>query len=541
MPRVLARYAALAALLSLPAAGISMDEPASNGVRVSLVGHVSVSAALVDGPNVWSLGDDGLVMAWRDGEPVAWTRAEGARFLAFEIDTILAVAPERAFRFSRNLDLEAEIPIDGAAPCDGAQSAWLWTSSPSVLLHASRDRVATFDGPVPLDAARCTVGESDSALAWEDGHGALARVTSGELLEGVWYGDAVPRARHAGSSWRLDRPDETEHGPGCALDPRPARCAAVPADVASRTLAPATRHLLGGATIERGVVLADRNGWTVVRAGDDQPSVTRHQGPVFALVALDEPYIVQCDEPRGGSPEVRVIVAATGEARASFEAEACPDRARAASGRIALDIAGREVLVALDDGAAAPVAESLSHPPLGITSAWSARCSGTEYNVVESRSARRYFGPSCAPLSLAPVLDRGGRRVGTAICTDDPPRTVLTALRPSGATLPDVRGTCDEALVADTETPTFGLESDRGGELQLEGARATVETPRGQVEILTTDHGAALVARGALWASDTLLPHIVWRRGEVVGWGRDARQSGAWGPGAINAVLASIR
>lgn len=529
--------AALVALAPLSAAAQTGPVTGDAGaLGAAVIGHVRVVDALSRGDTTWSLGDDGLVIEWFGDTPIAWARVEGAYALAAAGERLAVLAPAALVTLAPGLADETSVPVDGAAPCWGASTAWIWTDDSEGLRLLSSDGITPVrHGEPPLDAARCSVAGSEAALAWDDGFGAVGIAVDGQHLEGVWYGDGQPRAVRDGGAWRLLRPDEPSPRQACDVLDGPEGCAAWHAALDPR--APRLRELIGAALLDDGIVLADRAGWSVAVVRGNEQSVVRFAHPTFGLSDAREPVIFSCD-PR--APRIVVYAAGFGAELASHPIDVCPTGLRDVAGRPTMS-AGDVTLVwdattrSFTGGAASELADggfSLEH-------GWTAACAGVAATLYD-RGGRRAFGPACGEHRLEPVVTTGGRTRGAALCAQAPESEAaapVAVFRLDGSPLTDpLIGDCgSDSLRLSDEEPTLVDAAD----VVFDGARARLGRGADAVTVIAAEDGLVVFSDDELWVSPGLHDRVVWWRGGRAHLVSDPATESVWEPRLLGRALAS--
>lgn len=444
----------------------------------------------------------GRFFVWSDGVPTRWGALDGPIVGVAASGDDIIVYSRSAFTVldAGTLDTVETGTYDGLALCNGGDAAWFWDEDSTTIQLASRSGVSEFAvETVPYSRANCAATPHEFALVWDDGIDAALLDSRGHFQTAEWVSNGLPVASWDGE-WHITLPSPWSATSTCDdVTLASGGCTALSHDSLRQFLGPALPQLEDARLVRNGLVVQDRSGWTVV-VPQSPPTLIRFSGRTIGLTDGPEPAAIVCT---GLAPH-RLIArdALTGAELDSVGVSRCPDSLRRVSGRVLVD-AGNEVVV-WNDVSREFLAQIVDAPSAySVVTEWSNACAAEAWSVRSPHG--RWFGPSCTPLSLVDVRERGAQ-AGVGICSET---GLIDAFRLDGASLPtgELVGSCEDSFTVREEESDASSEQDP---LRIEENRLFVDV--GDSSIILEFAGRYLLVHDQtrIWASDALWSRVIW-------------------------------
>lgn len=257
------------ALIATSAAAQDQDASAAVATTdVRWIGHERVVAAAEARGELLTLGADGLVIAWRDEQPVRWTTLPGAEHVVANGAGWRVLAADQGWVLDASLNvLETQTGVRGVTTCQGDALIWWWVES---VLHVDgRLGSGSLAGvEAPPVTPRCSITSDHAALAWyDDAHAVVAAFDGAETSSNrvPYEASGDPVAVPASAGWDV-APRVGERIRACDTffdDGRPRACR-LPAPDAAFAELPRALPVQWIARDAQRLTAADVTGWTVL-------------------------------------------------------------------------------------------------------------------------------------------------------------------------------------------------------------------------------------------------------------------------------------
>ncbi len=444
----------------------------------AVVGHGRVLDVATNGEHAWSLGDDGLVIAWQGNPlvPRAWAVFDGARFVLAHDEDVIVGGPGGVTLLDRDtLDAREAWPADGAVDCTGAEVAWSWSEREGTTrLHAPGDVATIRGGAVPNTSAMCSLAGDDAWVAWFSGDSAhvLGYVGGTWMRAQVpWPWTTDPRVVPLDDGPRLFAIDDD--GVPLTIDPRDgialatttpppprwrscarfadgqvARCRVRDERITRASLTPPPFPAHAARVDAHGITLVAGRAWAHLAVGGEGPPVVvgeRSMGITgYGVISDDIPLVALCRETATGG-RFEAVDPTAGLARASLDWPApCPERIWIDAESFAA--AGPPGVVRWrDDGfVLTPAEHVVSTTPgfgradvgLAVVNRWDTGCGSNAdalWRTESGEPVELVYGPICdGDMALVTIDDGSGTTSGVALLTGERGRLSVARVELSG-------------------------------------------------------------------------------------------------------------